>query len=560
MNKCRQCLVIADFNSANFSGYLENNEESPEMSPLTGEFGQVLPVLTQLDSKVWQNNPEYALVWTQPGKVIPSFSKLLSYEKVPMEEIFSEVDEFAAAVIHAGSRLKAVWVPTWVLDASQRGLGMADWRESMGLAHTLARMNLRLAENFAASPHIFLLDAQRWLTQAGATATPAKLWYQSKTPFANRVFQEAVRDIKAAVRGLDGQARKLIVIDLDDTLWGGVVGDVGWRNLRLGGHDPTGEALVDFQLELKALQNRGILLGVVSKNDESVALEAIRQHPEMKLKLEDLAGWRINWEDKASNLVQLTEELNLGLQSVVFIDDHPIERARVREALPEVFVPEWPDNPMLYPTALRSLRCFDMPTVSQEDTRRTQAYADERQRSNLKRVVGSVDGWLRSLNIKVTAESLKPENLPRAAQLLNKTNQMNLRTRRLSEVELDEWTRMAGHYCWVFRVTDRFGDAGLTGIASLEINGALANIEDFVLSCRVMGRKVEETMIHWLVEQSLKNNAREIVAEYLPTAKNNPCLEFWRRSGFSEKDSTFYRRNEASYPLPDCIQLIIAGA
>src|SRR5262249_53417094 len=158
-------------------------------------------------------------------------------------------------------------------------------------------------------------------------------WYLGKIPFSNDVFKDAVSDVKTAIRGLSGQSKKLVILDLDDTLWGGIVGDIGWQDLVLGGHHPIGESLVDFQKELKALKNRGILLAVVSKNEESIALEAIRNHPEMVIKERDLVGWRINWNDKAANIADLVRELNIGLDSVVFVDDNPVERARVREAL-----------------------------------------------------------------------------------------------------------------------------------------------------------------------------------------------------------------------------------
>ncbi|MBI3874569.1 MAG: HAD-IIIC family phosphatase [Verrucomicrobia bacterium] len=363
-------------------------------------------------------------------------------------------------------------------------------------------------------------------------------------------------DVKAAIRGLRGMARRLVVLDLDDTLWGGIVGDVGWENVQLGGHDPVGEAFQDFQRALKALTRRGIVLGIVSKNTESVALDAIRQNSEMILRDSDFAGWRINWSDKAQNMADLAAELNLGLQSIVFIDDNPVERARVREALPEVLVPEWPESPLLYVSALQSLRCFDAPAVSREDAARTQSYVSDRQRADLKKQAGSLDEWLKSLGIKVTVEPLSPANLKRATQLLNKTNQFNLATRRLTEPELDAWAKQPSRRAWAFRVADKFGDAGLTGLASLEVRDGVAHVVDFLLSCRVLGRKVEETMIAWLVARAKEFNAAEVRAEYLPTPKNKPVLEFWQRSGFECADGTrFTRRVADGCAQPDCVEV-----
>jgi FkbH-like protein len=555
---CR-CLIVTDFNPGNFAGYLANEEESPELEPLTGDYGQVIPLLTQPNLPAWQEQPEFAIVWTQPEKVIPSFQKLLDCHPISTAELFAEVDEYTAALLQAASRLKAVWVPNWVMDAERRGQGMTDLRPG-GVAYALQQLNARLVENLASAANVFVLNAQRWVNRAGTQAFAPKLWYQAKVPFGNLVFQEAVLEIKAAIRGMQGRAKKLVIVDLDNTLWGGVVGDVGWENLRVGGHDPVGEAYADFQRALKALSRRGILLGIVSKNEESVALTALQQHPEMQLRREDFAGWRINWHDKAANVVDLVSKLNLGLQSVVFLDDNPVERARVREALPEVLVPEWPGNPQLYPNALFSLRCFDSPLITEEDALRTRAYAAERNRTEAKLQAGSLDGWLRGLNTVVEIAPLNAANLGRAAQLLNKTNQMNLSTRRLSEAELKRWTESKENHFWVFRVSDKYGDSGITGLASLEINGSAARIVDFVLSCRVMGRQIEELMTHWLVREAKRLAAGEVLAEYQSTPKNKPCLDFWQRSGFVQNQHVFSWQTVSDYPLPVCIQVNIVPA
>jgi FkbH-like protein len=326
--------------------------------------------------------------------------------------------------------------------------------------------------------------------------------------------------------------------------------------LRLGGHDGIGEAFVDFQRAVKNMKRRGVVLAIASKNEESVALEAIRRHPEMVLHEDDFVGWRINWNDKAQNIAELAAGLNLGLQSVVFIDDNPVERARVREALPEVLVPEWPEDKLLYPSAFAKLTCFDAPTISQEDLERTRMYADERQREQLQKQVGSIAEWLQSLGLQVRVEPLGAGNLTRAAQLLNKTNQLNLSTRRLTEPELLSWSREPNRSFWTLSVSDRFGDAGLTGLVSLEHDGEVARIVDYLLSCRVMGRKVEETMVHLAVETARARGASAVVAKYLATPKNKPCLTFFRSSGLTNEDDREFRWDAGQvYPLPDPIKL-----
>src|SRR5262249_28309320 len=229
-----------------------------------------------------------------------------------------------------------------------------------------------------------------------------------------------------------------------------------------------GEAFADFQRAIKHLKRRGVILGIVSKNEESVALEAIRKHPEMVLREEDFVCWKINWIDKARNIADLASELNLGLQSVVFIDDNPVERARVRHALPEVLVPDWPDDKLLYLSAFSRLRCFDTAAISWEDAERTRLYVEERKRDQLQTEVGSVEDSLKSLELTVRAEPLGKTNLTRATQLLNKTNQLNLTTRRMTDAELLEWTARPDRAFWTIQVSDRFGNAGLTGLLGIE--------------------------------------------------------------------------------------------
>lgn len=549
-------LLLSDFNADNFAALLTSSTEEPALTLHAAPFGQVVQLLADASAPYWDPRPDFAVVWTRPEAVLPSFGALLEYRQVPLETLLQEVDEYAARLAALQERVRFGLIPTWVLPTVQRGFGLLDMRTGLGLANTLQRLNLRLAEALEQVPNLYLLDARRWVEAAGRQAFVPKLWYMGKIPFGLEVFKGAVRDVQAALLALSGGTRKLLVLDLDDTLWGGVVGDLGWENLALGGHDPVGEAFVDFQKAVQDLTHRGILLGIVSKNTEAVALQAINSHPEMILRQKDFAGWRINWNDKAQNIVDLTAELNLGLQSVVFIDDNPVERNRIRSTLPEVLVPEWPDDKTLYKQTLLGLSCFDAPSISQEDRDRAQLYATERERTAVRLSADSLEEWLASLDLRIQVDSLDEAGLPRATQLLNKTNQMNLSTRRLTETELMQWARQPGHGFWTVRVADRFGDAGLTGLLGLSVEGDRVRIIDYVLSCRVMGRKVEETMAALAVQFAREQGAREVVAEYQPTAKNGPCLEFWRRSGFVGDDSgRFSWRVENEYSVPGVITL-----
>ncbi len=277
----------------------------------------------------------------------------------------------------------------------------------------------------------------------------------------------------------------------------------------------------------------------------------------MVLRQDDFAGWRINWQDKAQNIVDLVGDLNLGLQSVVFIDDNPVERARVREALPEVLAPEWPADKMLYKSSLLSLNCFDTLAVSQEDLARSKMYVSERKRKSLKDKVSSLDDWLATLEMKVELNELNAVALSRTAQLLNKTNQMNLSTRRMTEQQLSDWAGQPGHKLWTFRVSDKFGNSGLTGIVSLDIKNKEARIVDFILSCRVMGRKVEEAMLFTVIDYAGSIGLEKITAKYLPTPKNSPCLQFFKDSGLKASAGDLFTWDvKNSFQLPPHISLV----
>ncbi len=560
-----KCLILTDFTADNFLNILRNLDSEDRYEFEVAPSNQPLALLLDQNNAVWQGHLDIAIVWTRPEALFAQFQRLMQYEAIDEHLLLQEVDRFIECLQKIAKKIPTVLIANWTFDPQERGWGLLDWHPSMGFSYFLSLINHRLAEGLGSSSNAYIQESRRWIACAGKNAYDPRLWYMGKVPFSPEVFREAAMDCLAALGGLAGKAKKLLLVDLDDTLWGGIVGDEGWPNLRLGGHDPIGEAFADFQRSLKNLRNRGILLGIVSKNEEQTALDAIANHPEMILRKDDFIIWRINWQDKATNIIEVAKELNLGLQSIVFLDDNPVERARVRDALPEVLVPEMPANKMFFKKTLLGLDCFDAPQLSEEDGRRHEMYVVERERQEIMSMAQSFDDWLAQLKLEVIVEEINVSNLPRTVQLLNKTNQMNLRTRRLTESEFQEWRNLPFHYGWTFRVSDCYGDSGLTGIATIEKNGDEATISDFILSCRVMGRKVEESMIYALVEFSRSLGIKKLWAHYLPTEKNKPCLALWQASGFerigNENEHCFFWDTNKSYPrinlikLSDCLKV-----
>jgi FkbH-like protein len=558
-------LIISSFNVANLATLLSKDDEAPRIQARAAPYGQIMQLLLSPFAEVWDEPRDGLVIWTSPESVCESYRRLLRGEIAEPEQIQSEVDDFCSALKTIPAAIKTIFVPTWIAGPFEGRLGLLDLDVRRGVSLALMRMNLRLTEALRGDRRIFVIDASRWVAVHGERSFSPRLWYMSKTPYTVEFFRVAVCEIKAGVRALRGLARKMIMVDLDDTLWGGIVGEEGWQNLRLGGHDAMGEAFKDFQLSLKVLKQRGTLLGIVSKNEEKTALEALRLHPEMALRQDDFVGWRINWQDKAQNIVDLATELNMGLQSVVFLDDNPVERARVREALPEVLVPELPANPMEFNAALQRLRCFDTSAITPEDETRTATYVSEGQRRASQAQVSSLDQWLESLQIEVIAEPLGETSLDRATQLFNKTNQMNLSTRRLTKQELWNWSREGGNSMLVFRVSDKFGDYGLVGIASFRLEASSqtdARIVDFILSCRVIGRKVEETMLHVISAYARSAGAAAVHISYIPTLKNQPCLRFFENAGLRSNgdEKVFTLDLPEGYPKPATTELVFSDS
>lgn len=522
-----QALVLADTVLDPMVRYLADPTPAPSIAAKVGPYNQVRQVLLDDSHPAWRSAPDLLLVWTTPRRAIPSFDALADFHAADPQAIRSEVDQFADTVARAAGRATTVFVVSWSLPPHHRGLQTLALRPNLGPSHALMQMNLRLADRLAGERNVMLLDSGFWYAALDRPSYDPKLHALAKVDYSRDFLLKATAEIKAVLRGVLGQSRKLVICDLDNTLWGGILGDDGIEHVKLGGHDGIGESFWEFQRGLVALKQRGILLAVCSKNDPQTAREMIDRHPEMQLRQADFVCQRINWDDKAENVAQILGELNLLPSSAVFLDDSPWERQRIRQAFPDMLVPELPTDIAQYPAFLAGLDCFETPQITVEDRQRTELYRQEARRAQALTSAVSLDDWLQSLELQVTVRALDRINLARAAQLLNKTNQFNMSTRRMGEEAFWQWSQAAGRIVLTFWVADRFGDAGLTGLIGAQVApGVPGRIVEFVMSCRVMGKRIEEAMLaeacQWLHRQA----ARPVIAEYLPTPKNRPFGEF----------------------------------
>ncbi len=360
-----------------------------------------------------------------------------------------------------------------------------------------------------------------------------RYWFHSKHAFnldaSGLIASQAARLIAAA----KGQAKKCLVLDLDNTLWGGVIGDDGLDGIKLG-MKADGEAFVAFQAFARALKERGIVLAVCSKNEDANAREVFERHPDMQLRLDDIAVFRANWNNKVDNLRDIAATLNLGLDSLVFVDDNPAEREIVRQFLPMVEVPELPEDPAFYVAALAGGAYFEAVSFSDEDRERARMYQENARRSELQMSFKDTASYLTSLAMIGGVGELDSFHLARMAQLINKSNQFHLTTTRYPEAELQAMARRPDHVVRYFKLRDRFGDNGLISVVILRQEQDTLVVDTWVMSCRVLARSMEEFILDEIIGIARARNCGAILGTYRPTAKNKLVSGLYERLGFEK--------------------------
>lgn len=340
--------------------------------------------------------------------------------------------------------------------------------------------------------------------------------------------------------------KKLIVLDLDNTLWGGIIGDDGLENLKIGDDTPEGRVFTEIQSYFKMLKERGLLLAIVSKNDEKIGLKGLKNKKNV-LKINDFVSMRINWKDKSENIKSIQEELNIGLESIVFVDDNPSERAEVKKLLPEVTIPEIGSSPEYYIQNINDLEIFNLNnTLSKEDTKKTNLYRIEKKRKIVENKFNDKEKFLLSLKIKIKLTSINENNIDRVYQLTNKTNQFNLTTKRLELSEIKNYKRSKNKNIIVTEAKDSFGDYGIISVMYLKFINKNCIIDNWLMSCRVFSKTIEDAIFYSLVKKVLKKKIKYVYINYIPTKNNNILKEIIDRLGFiknkyNPKNSLVYK-------------------
>ena len=407
-----------------------------------------------------------------------------------------------------------------------------------GRTRVLRRVNARLAE--AAHPQVTMLDTERLVACVGLhTWEDAALWQRARQHPAPPALPALAEQQMAHLRAILGLTRKVVVCDLDNTLWGGVIGEDGLDGIAIGSSSPEGEAHAELQRYLKELRSRGILLAVASKNNPEEARLPFAEHPGMILRLDDFAAFEANWDDKATNLRRLADRLSLGTDSFVFLDDNPLERAWIRAQLPEVAVVELGRSAATFVRDLDAGRYFEAVSVSAEDRVRADQYGRESERAALREQAGSVEEFLAGLQMRGSVAPVTDANLARVTQLVNKTNQFNVTTRRYTDAQV-MGIAAAGGWCGAFELSDRFGDHGIIGVLFCvpAPGGGAWEIDTWLMSCRVLGRQFEHFMLDRLVDAARAAGVPRVVGVYRATAKNGLVSDLFDRLGFRRRGET----------------------
>ena len=422
---------------------------------------------------------------------------------------------------------------TFVLP-SERAFGNYELKVADSVGSIFTEINYRLAVKARETKNVLLNDVDFLAAAIGrAQWLDARMWNMAKTPCRLEHVPLLAQSLLDTMFAASGLIVKCVVLDLDNTLWGGVIGDDGLEGIALGEFD-EGEAFVGFQKFIRELKRRGIILAVVSKNEHANAVLPFREHPHMALKEEDISVFVANWDNKADNIRLIQKTLNIGFDSLVFLDDNPFERNIVREFLPEVVVPELPEDPSLYLQSLADLNLFETASFSEADLQRADQYREEAQRELTKTHFTDINDYLTSLAMEIRLERFNAFNLPRIAQLIQRSNQFNLMTRRYGEAACEAMMKDPSLAPLTLRLADKFGDYGLISVVILKHAGEDLEIDEYLMSCRVLQRGVESFTLNNIFSYAARLGAKRVVGQYLPTAKNDMVKGFFKSFGFEK--------------------------
>ena len=519
-----------------------------------GEYSQVERQLMDPTSDLYQYDAEVTIIFQSTHKLGELHSTLTAEQQEHLaDDRLSFVSSLCENTFFENKKIIYFNYP----EIEDTVFGSYANKVESSFSYQVRKLNYELMNLSRQYPNLFICDiaglqnmfGRRFMFSPNVYMTTEIVLSVNALPYvASRVV-----DIIAAIKG---QFKKCLILDLDNTVWGGVIGDDGLEGIELGHGLGIGKAFTEFQMWIKKLKQRGIIICVASKNNEETAKEPFEKHPDMVLKLEDVAVFQANWETKVDNIRTIQSILNIGFDSMVFLDDNPFERNMVRENIPGITVPELPDDPAMYLEYLYSLNLFETASYSNADKDRTKQYQVEAKRVSLSKTFTNEADFLKSLNMISTVSGFTKFNTPRVAQLSQRSNQFNLRTVRYTETDIVAMANNPEVIDLSFTLEDKFGDNGLIAVVIMKkIDVETLFVDTWFMSCRVLKRGMENFTLNTMVEYAKAKGYKKIVGEYIPTPKNKMVEQHYPNLGFSpvtSDNSSLYMLDLESYSPREC--------
>ena len=499
-----------------------------------GEYNIIDQEILNKTSGLYKFQPDILIIFTRLEEICPILfdSYLISTGKEIKTESQGVIDRVNGllSAFRSSSKAKIILhnfeLPPYPV------FGIIDQQHDKSQQRTFEHINNKLAETAKKYEEVYVLDYEQLTSRYGKKNWfNEKLWFTSKAPISLIGLEALANEYLRYFIPMLGLTKKCIVLDLDNTLWGGILGEEGLDGIKLG-HTSPGNAFMDFQKELSNLYNKGFILAINSKNNRADVMEVFDKHPNMVLKKKHFASMKINWADKVQNMKELAKDLNIDMNTFVFFDDNPIERELIKQQLPQIHTVDLPKNPHLYSQILKELPDFEMLSLSKEDMKRGEMYYEQIQRKKLKESSTSLRDFYRSLEMTAVIKLDDKFSIPRLTKMTQKTNQFNLTTIRYSESDISNFINSKNYRVYSLQLLDKFGDNGIVGEIIIKDNSQEWEIDTFLLSCRVIGRTVETAFLAYIIEEAQKSNIKNIKGKYIPTKKNIPVEDLYKKHNF----------------------------
>ncbi len=524
-----------------------------------GNYNQYNQEILDPQSKHYQFNPDITFLILDTRGILGDlwyspYSIDIEERKIFVEKKFKEIKNLIEIFLK-NSKSKLI-ISNFSIP-SKSNYGIFETKSKFGLQKMINHLNENLQDLISNLDSVYLFDMNGFVTRHGENNVfDPKQFLFGDIRIALDFIPHLTNDLIGYVIAFLGLSKRCIVLDLDNTLWGGIVGEDGFDGIKLGS-GPVGNAFVEFQKYLLGMYNRGILLAINSKNNLDDAIKVIEEHPDMVLKKKHFACMKINWNDKVSNIKEISEDLNFGLENFVFVDDDPINREFMQSRLPQVLTVNMPKDPSKYVKTLEDMNDFSVLKITDEDKKRGLMYSQQKERKNFKESVPNLQDFLKKMELKVTIKKADKFSIPRISQLILKTNQFNLTTKRYQLEDIQKFSEDENILIGCVQVEDKFGDNGITGAFIVQKDGVNEWILDtFLLSCRVMGREIEKSILGYIIKKANENNVKKIKAEFIPTQKNKPIENFLPDCGFKKNGKFWEISLNEPYHDPYFIKLV----